>query len=180
MFRFLGTIVILVFLASGAQARQHHRTYAVDPGCNVIFPCEGVAASPRGERVVKAMGGFGVARKIYTPPAAHTQLGRISDAQIVEHPSGCPSRLFCGCGAAVRVFGAPVRDLWLASNWFRFPRAAPAPGMVAVSRHHVFVLEAELGSGLWQVFDANSGGGATRIHARSLAGYTIVNPHGAG
>ena len=50
--------------------------------------------------------------------------------------------------------------------------------MVAVRSHHVFVLEADLGNGLWQVYDANSGGGATRIHARSLAGYAVVNPHG--
>jgi hypothetical protein len=98
--------------------------------------------------------------------------------QIVSHPSGCPDRAFCGCGAAVRVFGRPVRDLWLAANWFRFPRAAPSSGMVAVRRHHVFVLEAHLGGNTWQVYDANSGGRRTRVHARSIAGYSIVNPHG--
>ncbi|MBR1150065.1 hypothetical protein JQ575_05325 [Bradyrhizobium sp. JYMT SZCCT0428] len=97
-------------------------------------------------------------------------------AQVVAHPSGCPSRAFCGCGAAVRVFGAPIRSLWLAANWFKFPRAAPAAGMVAVRRHHVFVLEAHLGGDTWQVYDANSGRRLTRIHARSIAGYVIVNP----
>jgi hypothetical protein len=51
--------------------------------------------------------------------------------------------------------------------------------MVAVRRHHVFVLEAHLGGDQWQVYDANSGGHATRIHARSIAGYQIVNPHGS-
>ncbi len=102
----------------------------------------------------------------------------VAQAEIVAHPSGCPARAFCGCGAAVRVFGHAVRDLWLAANWFRFPRAAPAPGMVAVRAHHVFVLEANLGNGLWQVYDANSGGHATRIHARSIAGYAVVNPRG--
>jgi hypothetical protein len=51
--------------------------------------------------------------------------------------------------------------------------------MVAVQSHHVFVLEAHLGGDIWRVFDANSGGHATRIHARSIAGYAIVNPHGA-
>jgi len=99
-------------------------------------------------------------------------------ASIVAHPQGCPSRAFCGCGAAVRVFGTPIRSLWLAANWFKFPRTSPAPGMVAVRRHHVFVLEADLGNGQWQVYDANSGGHATRIHPRSIAGYQIVNPHG--
>jgi len=101
-------------------------------------------------------------------------------AQIVAHPAGCPTRLFCACGAAVRVFGAPIRSLWAAASWFKFPRTSPAPGMVAVRRHHVFVLEADLGNGQWRVFDANSGRGLTRIHARSIAGYAIVNPHGAG
>ena len=99
-------------------------------------------------------------------------------AQIVEHPAGCPWRAFCGCGAAVRIFGAPVRSLWLAANWFRFPRAAPAPGMAAVRRHHVFVLEQWLGGYTWLAYDANSGRHMTRVHARSIAGYAIVNPRG--
>lgn len=99
-----------------------------------------------------------------------------SGGAVVAHPSGCPGTAFCGCGASVRLFGRPVRDLFLASNWFRFPRAYPAPGMAAVRRGHVMVLEAPLGGNVWQVYDANSGGHATRIHARSIAGYTIVNP----
>ena len=102
---------------------------------------------------------------------------RYADGSIVSHPYGCPSRAFCGCGAAVRVFGRPVRSLWLAANWYRFPRTSPAAGTVAVRRHHVMVLEAHIGGNVWQVYDANSGGHATRIHARSIAGYTIVNPN---
>jgi hypothetical protein len=104
---------------------------------------------------------------------------RAESGAIVAHPSGCPRRAFCGCGAAVHVFGQPIRELWLAANWFRFPRAAPGAGMVAVRRHHVFVLEADLGGGVWRVYDANSGRHVTRIHARSIAGFTVVNPHGA-
>jgi len=101
-----------------------------------------------------------------------------ADAQVVSHPPGCPARLFCGCGAAVRVFGEPRRDLWLAANWLRFPRAAPAPGMVAARRGHVMVLEAPTGRpGIWLVYDANSGRGATRVHERPISGYAIVNPH---
>ncbi len=207
-----------VLFSTGAEARQHHRhhhhirhhhshhphaaaAYAVDPGCNVIWPCQDVTTSARGERIVEAMGGFGTARKIYTPsprqPAygapspvrqavgRHSNLqgilaGSTSTTQILPHPASCPARAFCGCGASVHVFGHSVRNLWLASNWFRFPRSAPAPGMVAVRRHHVFVLEADLGGGKWRVFDANSGGGRTRVHARSLAGFAIVDPHGAG
>lgn len=100
------------------------------------------------------------------------------EAQIVAHPTGCPSRSFCGCGASVEVFGHSVRDLWLAANWFKFPRAAAAPGMVAVRRHHVFVIRQVLGNGLVLAYDANSGNHKTRIHPRSLAGYTVVDPRG--
>jgi len=148
-----------------ADAKQR-RVIVADPGCNVIFPCEGVSPSVRGERVVKAMGGLGSAQKVYTPRSS----------SLLAHPRGCPARAFCGCGAAVRIFGKPVRALWLAANWFRFPRTSPSPGMVAVRRHHVFVLEQSLGGNTWLAYDANSGGHATRIHARSIAGYVIVNP----
>ncbi len=95
----------------------------------------------------------------------------------LSHPAGCPSRAFCGCGAAVEVFGSPRRDLWLAANWLRFPRTAPAPGMVAARRGHVFVLRNEVSPGVWMVADHNSGGHRSRLHVRSLAGYAVVNPH---
>jgi len=64
----------------------------------------------------------------------------------------------------------------LAANWLRFPRASPAPGMVAARRGHVFVLEHHISGDMWMAYDANSGGHATRIHPRSLRGYVIVNP----
>lgn len=101
---------------------------------------------------------------------------RHHQGQVVSHPRGCPARSFCGCGAAVRVFGHARRDLWLAANWFKFPRTSPASGMVAVRRHHVFVLERHLGGSTWLAFDANSGKHMTRVHPRSIAGYAIVNP----
>lgn len=166
----IAAALMLAACCVAAEARPRSvRVMHAHPDCNVLFPCDGVAPSARGEMVVKAMGGFGSARKVYTPRAA-------APAAVVDHPPGCPRRAFCGCGAAVRVFGAPVRSLWLAANWFKFPRAAPAPGMVAVRRHHVFVLEAHLGGNTWQVYDANSGWRQTRIHPRSLAGYVVVNP----
>lgn len=102
-----------------------------------------------------------------------------AEPQLLPHPSGCPARAFCGCGASVEVFGHSVRELWLASNWFRFPRAAPAPGMVAVRRHHVFVIREVRDDNMVLAYDANSGGRQTRIHLRSLAGYTVVNPRGS-
>lgn len=97
---------------------------------------------------------------------------------VVSHPAGCPRRLFCGCGAALEVFGRNVRELWLAANWLKFPRVAPASGMVAARRGHVMVLRAQGSGGRWIVYDANSGRGLTRVHERSLSGYAIVNPHG--
>lgn len=117
-----------------------------------------------------------VALLCFLCPAQARHRHRAADSTVVAHPSGCPWRAFCGCGAAVRVFGRPVRSLWLAANWLRFPRAYPAPGMVAIRRHHVFVLEQDLGGGRWLTYDANSGRHMTRVHARSIVGYTVVNP----
>ncbi|WP_416192945.1 hypothetical protein [Nitrobacter sp. TKz-YC01] len=92
-------------------------------------------------------------------------------------PAGCPRR-YCGCGASLHIFGRIIPRLNLAANWLRFPRAAPAPGMVAARRHHVFVLKRHLHGRVWLVWDANSGRGKTRIHPRSIAGFTIVDPRG--
>jgi hypothetical protein len=92
-------------------------------------------------------------------------------------PAGCPTA-YCGCGASLHLFGRIIPSLNLAANWFRFPRAAPGPGMAAVRRHHVMILEADLGGGAWRVFDANAGRHLTYVHARSIAGYVIVDPHG--
>lgn len=69
----------------------------------------------------------------------------------------------------------PRRDLWLATAWYRFRRAAPGPGMAEVRSHHVRVIEADLGGGLYRFYDANSGGGLTRIHVDRIRG-VIVNP----
>lgn len=103
----------------------------------------------------------------------------ISEAVVVigGRPSGCPHR-FCGCALAIKLFGRIVPHLNLASNWLKFPRTAPAPGMVAARRGHVFKLLAHVGGSTWQVWDANSGRGRIRIHNRSIAGYVIVNPSG--
>ena len=93
-------------------------------------------------------------------------------------PAGCPNR-FCGCEASLYKFGRIIPELNLASNWRRFPRAAPAPGMAAVRSGHVMILEQQVAGNVWTVHDGNSGGHVTREHARSLAGYTIVDPNGA-
>jgi hypothetical protein len=94
-------------------------------------------------------------------------------------PSGCP-HAFCGCALSLKIFGRRVAGLDLALNWkLRFPRANPAPGMVAARSGHVWQIIGH-GSqpGKWLGWDANSGGGRIRIHERSIAGFTIVNPRG--
>ena len=98
-------------------------------------------------------------------------------AQILDHPSGCPHRLFCGCGVSVRVFGHPVKELFKASEWFKFKHAKAAPGMVAVRKHHVFFIEAVHENGIVTAYDPNSGGHLTRLHEVELKGFTVVNPN---
>lgn len=161
----------LLALSPDANARPKNRPIA--PECNVTMPCEGAVrgndyATPARAAGRHAAYAAGMARDVPIAVAA----------TIIPHPDGCPRRLFCGCGAAVRVFGRPVRHLWVAANWLRFPRATPAPGMAAARRGHVFVLESHIGGNHWLVTDHNSGGGRSRLHVRSISGYAIVNPHG--
>ena len=99
------------------------------------------------------------------------------NGQIVSHPAGCPWSAFCGCGVSVKVYGHPVRDLYLAENWYRFPRSHAAPGHVAIfGRHHVAYIEQVNSDGTALLYDPNSGGHLTRLHTASLAGATIVAP----
>lgn len=159
-------LLILALAATGAEARRHPGHRAAPEICqsDIMRPCGGWFFGQEPANLAQRHGP--VASRGY----------RSSAGKVVGHPPGCPRRAFCGCGAAVRVFGSPVRSLWLAAAWLRFPRAAPAPGMVAARRGHVFVLESHLGGNTWLAYDANSGGHATRIHPRSIAGYAIVNP----
>lgn len=96
---------------------------------------------------------------------------------IGSRPAGCPLA-YCGCEMSLYFFHRIIPSLNLAANWFRFPRATPAPRMAAVRRHHVFALEQHISGDVWMVRDGNSGRHLTRLHARSIAGYTIVNPSG--
>ena len=117
--------------------------------------------------------------RLFLAGALLCALATTAVAEIQPHPAGCPKRAFCGCGAAVKVFGTPRRDLWLARAWYRFPRTSPASGMVAVRPGHVFVLLSHISGNVWSVYDANSGKRLTRVHHRSIAGWAIVNPHGS-
>lgn len=117
-----------------------------------------------------------------TASATRATRTQIADANgngmiLGSRPSGCPHR-FCGCEASLYVFGEIRKELNLAANWVRkFPRTQAAPGMVAARSGHVFVLISQVSGNEWMVHDGNSGGGKTRQHVRSIAGYAIVNPH---
>ena len=119
--------------------------------------------------------GFAGARPM--PPGLHRVMATGAGRIVGGRPHGCPRR-YCGCGASLHIFGRIIPRLNLAANWLRFPRAAPAPGMVAARRGHVFVLKRHLHGRVWLVWDANSGRGKTRVHPRSIAGFTIVDPRG--
>lgn len=114
-------------------------------------------------------------RRINTAPSNGYDM-----AQIVDHPSGCPRTRFCGCGVSVKVFGHPVRNLFLAANWYKFPRTPPSAGMVAIfgKRHVAYIMSVD-GGGNATLYDPNSGGHKTRIHTRNIANTTVVNPHGS-
>jgi len=183
MLRITGIVLACLFLALPAQARQRHAAARMDPSCNITMPCIAPmsdadvvesARVARGKYIARVVGIGGVAPKPRRAMEPRTE--RTGSSQIVEHPAGCPRSAFCGCGAALHVFGHHVRELWLAANWFRFPRTAWAPGVAGVRPHHVFIVEQVLGKGKVLAYDANSGGHATRVHVISTAGYVSVQP----
>lgn len=158
-------LAILAFSFSPAQAKhRHHKHYRpvtamLHKDCNVLWPC--MSQSP--QMPLRAI-------------LSGVQSVASSPSQILPHPAGCPQRQYCGCATAVHIFGKPIRSLWLASNWFRFSRTAPAPGMVAVKNHHVFAIESVIGDGIVMAYDPNSGGHLVRLHQRRLKGFVVVNP----
>ncbi|SDJ14619.1 hypothetical protein SAMN05444171_2493 [Bradyrhizobium lablabi] len=174
--------VALAFLAltSTASEARSFRTMSQAPGCNVTMPCD-FSTSQTNQSFVQAQQHRRVLQQSRLDYGRQdVAQGDVASARTVSgrRPSGCP-RSFCGCGASLRVFGRIVPELNLAANWLRFPRTAPAPGMVAARHGHVFVLEQHVAGDTWMAYDANSGGHTTRIHARSLRGYTVVNPRAA-
>jgi hypothetical protein len=176
----LRSVLVACFLVLIGSINSEARPIRISQAseCNVTMPCDfsfSRAGFQRFSRYSKRPY-FAEPRRVSAIRDAFASANVPGDQVVGGRPAGCP-HAFCGCGAAIRVFGHIVPELNLAANWLRFPRAAPAPGMVAARYGHVFVLEQSLGGDIWMAYDANSGRGATRIHARSLRGYTIVNPH---
>jgi hypothetical protein len=179
MLKLVFVVSVFVAFSSTASEARPARIIGQAPGCNVTMPCDfSYSLTPR----VSLNSYDRRSQKIERPailPRNGMAEANSGPGQIVGgRPADCP-RSFCGCGASIRVFGRIVPGLNLASNWLRFPRTAPAPGMVAARRGHVFVLEQHVEGDTWMAYDANSGGRATRMHARSLRGYTVVNPRAA-
>ena len=175
-------LVCVALFSSSAEARKVKRTYHAHPDCNVTMPCEGVAPSARGEMIAKRGGASG-SRERSTSRAQRPASPRQRGAPCER--AGRPSdRMPVASLLRLRRGRARVRPRRSArSGWRRtgssFRARRRLPGMVAVRRHHVFVLEAHLGGNTWQVYDANSGGSdRPGSMPRSIAGYVIVNPRG--
>lgn len=96
-------------------------------------------------------------------------------------PAGCP-KAYCGCGLR-KFLGLNDKRLNLADNWRHlFPRTHARAGAVAVRNYkrrgygHVVLLISHISGNVWKVRDYNSGRGLSRIHNRSLSGYSFVDP----
>jgi hypothetical protein len=183
MHRAVFVVLALLFLPTQAEARHYHRTtihhsyshhtYAYRSYSHRAYIHRGYVHRGYAQRTYVRGYGLQNFRQVWamaTPESGERIVG--------SRPSGCPNR-FCGCEASLYKFGRIIPELNLASNWYRFPRTAPAPGMAAVRPGHVMILESQVSGNVWNVHDGNSGGHVTREHARSLAGYTIVNPNAA-
>lgn len=155
-------LCVLVLSISPSEARPHGARQAVQHAAVVACDNDG-RCTPRAVETPQGRRGAGVA---------------VADQSVSARPAACPRR-WCGCGASLYLFGRVVPRLNLAANWLAFPRAAPAPDMAAARRGHVFVLKQHIEGSTWLVYDANSGGGKARVHARSISGFTIVNPRAA-
>ncbi|MFA6266560.1 MAG: hypothetical protein WC670_12730 [Pseudolabrys sp.] len=167
---------------SQARVTCDHRGCSDNPTAVAAGQATQRARGGRRARLARANNDATVTATGQTQTAAAGRRRAVADANgngiiIGSRPSGCPSR-FCGCEASLYVFGTIRKDLNLAANWVRkFPRTQPASGMVAARSGHVFVLMRQVDGNQWLVHDGNSGGGRTREHVRSIAGYAIVDPH---
>ncbi len=173
-----------VITTAPAYARkQHHQTISYDNNGRVSAAG---TASWQWQRVERRRAERGarrhharLVRQERTAAYAGAEQGARHATILGGRPAGCPHR-FCGCGASLKLFGRIRPELNLASNWLRkFPRTAPAPNMAAARPGHVMVLLEHVAGDKWKVYDANSGGGRTRIHVRSIRGFAVVNPHAA-
>jgi len=161
------TALFACLISTAADAQHHRRRSHID---RATIVCDMRGCSDRATTRHRDDAG---------PARADVNVVDANGNVVGGRPSGCPSE-FCGCEASLYVFGEIRRELNLASAWMRkFPRTQAAAGMAAVRNHHVMILMRQVDGKDWLVHDGNSGGRKTREHVRSIAGYVIVDPHGA-
>ncbi len=179
--RLVGLLVLCLGLANCASSklattRTDHKPRAVKTvaGPNLTHKLQRTAHSS----IMCDDNGCSEAAKMRADVTAREAYASVDWGMVVGgRPDGCP-HAYCGCEASRYVFGKARPELYLASNWMKFPRARPAPGMAAVRNHHVMVLMSHAGGRDWLVHDGNAGYGKTREHVMSLDGYVVVNPKG--
>lgn len=165
-------LLCLLALSTAAEARRAAPAKVVCDNVDIMRPCAPSTGNfLQGVKSIKVQ----MHRVRHTAVRAGEHVAEYAST-LLPHPAGCPRYEFCGCGAAAEL-GLNDRSLWLAANWLKFPRATPAPNMAAARPGHVFVLKQHIDGDVWMVADYNSGGGLSRLHARSIRGYTVVAPH---
>lgn len=177
IFMALFSAALLATVSTTADARPRHKHKAV-PATAAAIDIRSLTPTERMDYY--ARGGLDVPVKNAgreTRIIAHADV--VYEGRVVgSRPPGCP-RAYCGCGVSLKVFGKIIPELNLAYNWRKFPRAAPATGMVAYRAGHVFLIESVIDAHTVVAYDPNSGGHRTRIHTVSLRGFTVVDPHGS-
>lgn len=148
---FLAAALLCVLMTHAADARSKHRHSRHFAGAGKPIGCSDPAVRPCNVDFSYRRGGR--KNRHALPPGLHRILAEGAGRVVGGRPRGCPRR-YCGCGASLYIFGRIIPRLNLAANWLRFPRAAPAPGMVAARRGHVFVLKRHIRGRVWLVHDS--------------------------
>lgn len=151
-------VAFLALALSPADARQ--RGLAAHPDCNVLWPCEGVRSNPRGEAVVRQLGGFGTATKRYYP--ASRQAARPNSRSTSSAALRSPSRVKVAVAAPVSL-----------------PRTPPSKsldGVVPILAEKVREIVATCGSQIWSTVRHTFIRG-TRTISQHASG-TAVDLHG--
>lgn len=167
MMKYVLAMVLACAFFSQAEARPR-QTHQVHPDCNVTMPCEGVTTSARGQKVVLAQRGFGIAVKSYRPATVqmsvpHSGIGPRPGAWcgwFMQHDTGVTSR-------------STGLNLNRAIEWRRVGQATSAGvGAIVVWAHHVGKIVG--GSpGAWVVRSGNDGR-QVRERVRSIAGAVAI------
>ena len=99
------------------------------------------------------------------------------DVTYLPHPPGVRGSAFCGAGAHYALTGEVVNaGTWAIADYWPAHYHGSTP--VAHWSGHVAIIRQNYGDGTALMEDYNSGGHQSRLHQRSIAGYTIVNPYG--